>query len=33
VKNQLAAIGGRVEMESKVGVGTTLKVYFKDANL
>jgi chemotaxis protein histidine kinase CheA len=33
VKNQLAAMGGRVEIASKVNVGTTFKVYFKDANL
>ena len=32
VKNQLAAMG-RVEIVSKVDVGTTFKVYFKDANL
>ena len=33
VKNQLAAMGGRVEVVSQVDVGTTFKVYFKDANL
>ena len=29
VKTQLAAIGGRIEIDSKVNVGTVFKVYFK----
>jgi signal transduction histidine kinase len=29
VKTQLDAMGGRVEIESKVNIGTTFKVYFK----
>ncbi len=28
-KNQIESIGGKIEVESKVGVGTTFKVYFK----
>ena len=30
-KNQIEAIGGKVEVESKVNEGTTFKVYFKNA--
>jgi PAS domain S-box-containing protein len=30
-KNQIEAIGGKVEVESKINVGTTFKVYFKNA--
>ncbi|HEY3403768.1 MAG TPA: two-component regulator propeller domain-containing protein [Ohtaekwangia sp.] len=29
VKTQIEAMGGRIEVESKVGVGTTFSVYFK----
>lgn len=28
-KNQIEAMGGKIELESKVGVGTTFKVFFK----
>lgn len=28
-KNQVNAVGGKIEVESKVGVGTTFKIYFK----
>lgn len=29
-KNQVEAMGGRVEVESQVNIGTTFKIYFKD---
>ena len=30
--NQVKAIGGKIEVESKVGEGTTFRIYFKNAN-
>ncbi|HYI78783.1 MAG TPA: triple tyrosine motif-containing protein, partial [Chryseolinea sp.] len=33
VKTQLAAMGGRVEIESKVNFGTTFKVFFKEISI
>ncbi|PIB29856.1 PAS domain S-box protein [Maribacter sp. 4G9] len=31
-KNQIEAMGGKVEVESKVGVGTTFKIFFNEEN-
>ncbi|UWX54102.1 PAS domain-containing sensor histidine kinase [Maribacter litopenaei] len=31
-KNQVEAMGGKIEVESKVGVGTTFKIYFNEKN-
>ena len=29
-KNQIEAMGGKIEVESNVGVGTTFKIYFNE---
>lgn len=31
-KNQIEAMGGKIEVESKVGVGTTFKIFFNEKN-